>query len=328
MKNSLELTFLTQNYTMQCHARVLPGVEYNRNSRVFYHQRSTKRDVCVCASGNRKKKKQKSSLNKSSLEVPVQEILPLSKEEAIEQGSRGLISCLKSLKAPKGMMNDSQEQLWLQVDLPVMGTDVVEDSLGLARELIEQGSKQSAIYIVPDATRTEKGDVVTYSAMMSPDALYADYCFFIAPRKTDVGIVQSIVSSIPQDKAVVLINPEWSPSLGDADGGVNLQYTDFVQSFATAYCFFPILIKPFMMKQIEGVVYSNSALVSKQQGSSTTNKPWKIFMQNDAAYQLVGQMNTRPSSVDVESILYNAIAVNNSTSGKENPLKKLFGGGS
>lgn len=87
-------------------------------------------------------------------------------------------------------------------------------------------------------------------------------------------------------------------------------------------------IKPFMMKQIEGVVYSNSALVSKQQGSSTTNKPWKIFMQNDAAYQLVGQMNTRPSSVDVESILYNAIAVNNSTSGKENPLKKLFGGGS
>lgn len=311
---------------MQCNARVIPG-GYSRRIIPLYNERIARRDVCVSASNNRRKKKQKSSVSKNSLETPVREMLPSSKEEAIEQGFRGLNACLNSLKAPKGMMDDSQERLWVQVDLPVMGNDAVEDSLGLARELAVKDAKKSAVFIVSDSTKFKEQDVVTYSTMMSPKVLHADYCFFIAPRKADVGLVESISSGIPKDKVVVLINPEWSPSLGDADGGVNLQYTDFVQSFTTAYCFFPILIKPFMMKQIEGFVYSNSALVPKQQ-SSSTDKPWKIFMQNEMAYQLVGQMRTRPSSVDVESILYNAIAVNNSASGKENPLKKLFGGGS
>ena len=288
-----------------------------------YHSRCQRRDVCVSASGNRKKKKQK-----SGLDISVQQsILPSSKEEAIEQGSRGLVSCVKSLKSPKGVMDDSEGRLWVHVDVPVMGHDVVEDSVALARELLAAvGGKTSGIYVVPDSWGNDQQDVVTYSKMMSDcqPAGY-EYCFVVAPKKADVGIVESIVLSVPQNRPVVLINPEWSACLGDADGGVALQYTDFVKCFVTAYCFFPILIKPFMMKQIEGVVYSNSSAAKQQTGGM--NKPWKIFMQQkDSTYQLVGQMKTRPSSSDVESILYNAIAVNNSTSGNENPLKKLFEG--
>lgn len=288
-----------------------------------YHSRFHRRDVCVSASGNRKKKKQK-----SGLDVSVQDILPSSKEEAIEQGSRCLISCLKSLKSPKGVMDDAEERLWVQVDVPVMGHDVVGDSVALARELLAAvGGKKSGIFVVPDSSRCGQQDVVTYSRMISDEACHTgyEYCFVVAPKKADVGLVESIVLGVPQNTPVVLINPEWSACLGDADGGVDLQYTDFVQCFATAYCFFPILIKPFMMKQIEGVVYSNSSAEKQQAGGM--NKPWKIFMQQkDSTYQLVGQMKTRPSSRDVESILYNAIAVNNSTSGNENPFKKLFGG--
>lgn len=331
-----------------CDVRTLQGILLHRECAIISIRRQSRTDlVRTYASGRRQKKskhdnKSQGKKAKSNLKSLDHGMLPSSKEEAIKQGIRGLKACVHALKAPKGIGTASQGDGYVRVhiDLPVMGRDnVVEDSLALAKELLGDGrsTKESHIYIVPDSFQKSTEDVVSYSTMMASPPPSTDdaasYAVFIAPRVADVGLVESLVSrSIPKGKVVVLLNPEWSPSLGNGDGGVDLEYTDFVQSFTTGYCFFPILIKPLMMAPVEGVMYRNSDMDSS---SSSGDKPWKLFMQqqntatDEAPYQLVGQMRTRPSSSDVESILYNAIAASRA-SGKENPLKKLFtfGGGS
>lgn len=330
------------SYSCCLHSRYTRRIGHNQRNLDGDGQRALGRGpVRVCASGtrkNRKKQKSPSSSSKSSsiqqrtsLDVALSSTLPSSKEEAIEQCRRGLHACVNALRAPKGMAATDalRERLWVQVDIPVMGTDVVEDSLSLAKELMVDHGTRSVVYGIPDsAVHKHEDNVITYSAMMSMTPRNAEFVVIIAPKASDVHIVESVASLVSKETAVVLVNPEWTPSLGNGDGGVDLRYTEFVQSFTAAYCFFPILIKPFMMKHIEGCVYRNSALDAKQQ-TSGTSKPWKIYMQqqDSSTYQLVGQMRARPSSSDVESALYNAIAVGNNASSNDNPLKKLFRGG-
>lgn len=55
--------------------------------------------------------------------------------------------------------------------------------------------------------------------------------------------------------------------------------------------------------------------------STQDDKPWKVW----AGKEQVGQMAVWPSTNDVESILYNAIARKNNSNGEEK--KKGLGGG-
>jgi hypothetical protein len=170
---------------------------------------------------------------------------------------------------------------------------------------------------------------ITYDEACSSLGESTCMCYFcVAPQTRDVTKLEAFVKLLEEkqnekggrrEKAlVVVVNPEWAPTIGDGDS------TSAIDS--TAYCFFPILIKPLMMKNIEGIVYRNSALDGA--AFSVEDKPWKVFVDRAEGKKLemVGQMMVRPSSSDVESILYNAIAAQNSAQNKEmNPLKKLFG---
>jgi hypothetical protein len=297
----------------------------------------------------RQKKKRdagtKGSNRQSSQGPKVQGVtLPESREAAVLQGSAGLRALYvdANSRKPRGMMDSGEEvnrkTNLIQIDIPVEGQ--VEDSLQVGLEILSKSSLNQAndlcYFVLPNGSVHSSSSLMDNSLIVAMSEAKnnvqgAKVVVFICPSASDLPTIQDISldeSIISQNTMIVLLNPEWAPRAGDADGGVGFQYTDFVQSFTPAYCFFPILIKPFMMQQIEGVVYTlyDSHTTSVKE---SIFKPWKIFIRDETTneYELVGQMRTRPSSSDVETILYNAIAAKNNKGANKGAsmLKNFFG---
>ena len=314
--------------------------------------RAQRQCVTVASKGGRQQRQNKKRDNgvkrsnrQSSQRQKVQEVtLPESRDAAVLQGSAGLRAVYVDAKSrkPRGMMasegEPDQKMNLIQIDIPVEGQ--VEDSLQVGLEILSKSSlnqaNNRALFVVPNGSTISSSSLAD-NALIVPmseaknNVQGAMVVVFICPSASDIPTIQDISldeSIISKNTMIVLLNPEWAPRAGDADGGVGFQYTDFVQSFTAAYCFFPILIKPFMMQQIEGVVYtiynSNTSTVKE-----SVSKPWKIFIRDEETneYELVGQMRTRPSSSDVETTLYNAIAAkNNKVKNKgASMLKNFFG---
>lgn len=296
--------------------------------------------VVVASAGRQRqgsqKKKKKIKKQRTSQVGTLQSstVLPESRDAAVMQGAQALRVAVDAVikgrarglgkKEPSQAMGGDR----IQVDIPVM-SDSMEEMVQLARELVHYGTlKKNIMYVVPQ--RGGCGNDVV-SLQDAVDMTGVDIVILISPKTGDVERLDTILgSSGSHDVVCVLLNPEWSASQGNVDiDGVPTKYTDLVKSFEAAYCFLPILIKPLMMSSMEGVVYRNVSLDAGHDHTQEAHKPWKVYLMRPgtSGFDLVGQMNTRPSSQDVESILYNAIAASqkNPLANSMNNLKNLLG---
>lgn len=285
--------------------------------------------LVVASAGRQRQASQKKKKTKKQKKPQVgtphsSTVLPDSRDAAVMQGSEALrVAIDAAIKGrARGLAKKEPSQVMcvdrIQVDIPVMSDSMVE-MVQLARELVQYGKfKKNVMYVVPQ--RDGCGNDVV-SLQDAVDVTGVDIVILISPKTRDVERLDDIINSHgSQDAVYVLLNPEWSASQGNLDvDGVPNKYTDLVKSFQAAYCFLPILVKPLMMPSMEGVVYRNVSLDGGHNHTDETSKPWKVYLmqQGTTGFDLVGQMNTRPSSQDVESIFYNAIAAS-----QKNPLVK------
>eukprot|EP00889_Picochlorum_renovo_P004889 jgi/Picre1/31919/NNA_007267.t1 len=285
--------------------------------------------------GSQRKKKSKKQKKPQVGTLQSSTVLPDSRDAAVTQGSEALrVAIDAAIKGrARGLVKKEPSQVMggdrIQVDIPVM-SDSMEDMVQLARELLQSSTrKNNVMYVVPQRDGCGNGVVSLQDAV---DVAGVDIVILISPKTRDVERLDAILNRHgSQDAVFVLLNPEWSASQGNVDvDGVPNKYIDLVKSFEAAYCFLPILVKPLMMPSMEGVVYRN---LSSDGGHTHTHgeasKPWKVYLMQPGktGFDLVGQMNTRPSSQDVESIFYNAIAASqkNPLAKNINNLKNLFG---
>ena len=86
--------------------------------------------------------------------------------------------------------------------------------------------------------------IVTYDGAMACDA---DYYVCVAPSTSSIPKLEALVRGLEGSGRrdapfVVVINPEWGSQLGDGNKCAAIG--------DTAFCFFPILIKPLMISRI------------------------------------------------------------------------------
>ena len=276
----------------------------------------------VAQAGNRKnvkstnsKSKKKRPASKSSAQTTV--IMPRSRDDAVNQAALALRAFYRNsiASAPKrGVSDDVAGTGRVITAYCICPTNTAELSLSQDIAAAMLGLATGTCVFVTDGSTDGPTDtdsnVVTYEVAMTYDT---DYFVCVAPKSGSIskleGLVRELEASRRRNSYVVVMNPEWGSELGDKD------LCSVIDD--TAFCFFPILIKPLMMQALEGVVYKTTSSVVDE-------KPWKVW----AGREQVGQMAVRPTTNDVESILYNAIARKNKGDGGggSNPFAKLFGG--
>lgn len=240
--------------------------------------------------------------------------MPRSRDDAVNQAALALRTHYRNTlnAAPKRGISEVAQEGGVVTAYCICPTNTSEMSLSqdIASSMI--GSAGGTCVFVTDSHSAEAEDILTYADAIENSE--ADYYVCVAPRNQDLPKLEALLRELEGCRRrtppfVMVINPGWGADLGD--GGWNeCSVTE------TAYCFFPILIKPLMMQTLEGVVYKTTS-------GRVDEKPWKVWAGNEQ----VGQMAARPSTNDVESILYNAIAAKNKKDGKDakNPFSKLFG---
>lgn len=299
---------------------------------------------------------------RSSLEF----LLPESKDDAVGQATDALITALsmgiknvgktkgmgsgragnKSAKGNKKSNSNSRVAIaWdtrrLVVDIPVQN-DSVQDLVQLAEDLacgLPQsllGSSKTCTIIVcgennsnQERMSTPKSDARVMGLLDAVNCLSSGQqeevgsaTFLVGPKVVDLELLEKFFS-LYNGQVSIMLNPEWSPSSGDADGGVPDKHTAFVKSLQSAYCFLPILVKGLMMMSpSEGVVYNNASL----QKQKRDQKSWKILLQSGGSFQTVAQMARRPSQVEVEATLYNALGATSPLTRGAKALKNIFPG--
>ncbi len=258
-----------------------------------------------------KKKRPKSSSKVSTVQMP------RSRDDAVAQAAQSLrVHYRNALAAlPKRGMAEEMEVAELgEVVASYCICPTNSSELALSQDIAAAmlGSATGSCVFVTESQQAGAENTVTYADAAECDA---DCYVCVAPTFKEVKKLEALLRQLEGGRRrtcpfLVVINPEWCADLGG--GG-----WDQCSVKETAYCFFPILIKPLMMQALEGVVY-------KATSGSDDEKPWKVWAGNEQ----VGQMAARPSTGDVESILYNAIAAKNKKDGKGagNPFSKLFGG--
>ncbi len=243
--------------------------------------------------------------------------MPRSRDDAVSQAALSLRvhyrNALASAPKRKGISEelDVAEGGEVVASYCICPTNSSELALSqdIAAAMLGPGSG-SCVFVTEREAGAE--NTVAYADAAARDA---DCYVCVAPSLKDVAKLEALLRQLKGARRrtcpfLVVVNPEWCGDLGGAGW-------DECSVRETAYCFFPILIKPLMMQTLEGVVYKATA-------GADDEKPWKVWAGNEQ----VGQMAARPSTGDVEDILYNAVAAKNKNKkdGKgAGPFSKLFG---
>lgn len=279
--------------------------------------RAPGRHLVVLGASRRKSpgKQAKKRPSKSSSKAPTVQ-MPRSRDDAVSQAALALRGHYRNALAamPKRGISDELDVAEVVSSYCICPTNTSEVSLSQDIAAAMLGSAAGrCVFVTEHGSAGDGQDIVSYAdAMGRKDA---DYYVCVAPTVKEIPKLEALLRQLEGSRRrtcpfLVVVNPEWCVDLGG--GG-----WDECSVKETAYCFFPILIKPLMMQTLEGVVFKTTS-------GSDDEKPWKVWAGNEQ----VGQMAARPSTGDVESILYNAIAAKNKKDGKGpgNPLAKLFGG--
>lgn len=138
---------------------------------------------------------------------------------------------------------------------------------------------------------------------------------FVAPESSQLGNVKGVSDDF-YPKPVVLFNPNWS-----YDEENDLELKSFVGSFNVVYSF--------MGLEVRGVIKKRRGVVFKcVEDGIVSNEEWVIMVEDEEGedkekLKVVSKFKRRPSIVEVESVLYNLMAVNSPITKSVKFLKDL-----
>ncbi|XP_031404299.1 uncharacterized protein LOC116213477 [Punica granatum] len=246
---------------------------------------------------------------------------PASKEEAILQAKTCLSTTLeKPLNNPKltGKLKKLKQPRF-QVEIPVI--DDSPDSLsGLAAEVFRdlpikrKGSPVKVLLLWPNREAAENASksissskiVISHVDISSilddgdPRMLGSgDVAVFLAPESSQIVVIKTITEAL-YPKPVVLFNPRWvfeeEESFGEMGG--------FVGSFEVIYSFMGLEVKGILSKR-KGVVFKcvRDGVLSGER--------WAVLVEEEGGeLKVISRFKSRPSIGEVESVLYNLMAIN------------------
>ncbi|GAB4846214.1 hypothetical protein Ancab_025210 [Ancistrocladus abbreviatus] len=258
---------------------------------------------------------------------------PTSKEEAILQAKTCLSSTLqKPLNNPKltGKLK-KQKQPRFRVEIPV-----VDDSPASITQLAfnifgdlpvkRKGSPVKILFIWPNPTLKEGAveafgstslnmidhvDLATVMTVDNRNLNSADVAVFLAPEASQLNVVR-VFSGGFYPKPLVLFNPKWG---FEEESGFN-ELSSFVGSFDVVYAFLGLEVRGILSKR-------NGVLFKCVRDGVLSGEKWNVLVEEEGTLKVVSRFKSRPSIVEVETVLYNLMAVNSPITKSAKILRNL-----
>lgn len=246
--------------------------------------------------------------------------VPQSKEESVQQACEALNTRLDDSKGKgkptKGFKLSNVKRLIVEIpdadDSPKSVVSLAEDLLnGLAPELASSvtlvfGDVEAALL----ASTKVQNQVVALDDV--PDEPLVGPLLIVEPSAQQLGEAEELLKRW-RGRVVILLNPEW------AEGqSVPSSHTAFMKSFEVVYCFQPIAIQAFIVTTTQGAV--SKRVVKGQSGQM----PWQIMKQGwGNNWKVIGQMQRRPTSQDLELAFLNASAAESPITAGIKAVKQL-----
>ncbi|XP_057790678.1 uncharacterized protein LOC131007777 [Salvia miltiorrhiza] len=262
---------------------------------------------------------------------------PATKEEAILQAKTSLSSTLeRPLNNPKlaGKMKKIKQPR-LRVEIPV-----VDDSPASLSQLALQvfadmpirrkgpqikilllwpshGLMQAATEAFASLSSGIHVQSIAMSSVLEEDVRIltsADVAVFFAPEASQLAVMKTVSDSL-SPRPVVMFNPKWSfdeeSEMGEMSG--------FLGSFEVVYSFMGLEVRGILSKR-KGVIFKcvRDGVLSGER--------WNVLVEeekNEGEMRVVSSFKSRPSIVQVESVLYNLMAINSPVTKSAKFLKDL-----
>lgn len=259
---------------------------------------------------------------------------PASREEAIKQARTCLSTTLeKPLNNPKlaGKLKRLKQPRF-RVEIPL--ADDSPDSLSqlvsdVFRDLPvkRKGSPVKILFLWPDRQSSTKGfksnsasqvEHTDVSSVTEDDDVQifnsADVVVVLAPGSSQLNAVKKS-TEIVYPKPVVLFNPKWAFDEEENCGELG----SFVGSFEVIYSFMGLEVKGILSKR-KGVIFKcvRDGVVSGER--------WAVLVEEEeeeGTLKVVSRFKSRPSIGEVETVLYNLMAINSPITKSAKFLKEL-----
>ena len=215
--------------------------------------------VVVAQAGRAKKNSTKSAKAKSAkkqAKAAATVAMPRSRDDAVSQAALALRTHYRNAlgAAPKRGISEDVADIGGGVVATYCIVPTNSSELSLSQDIADSmlgSASGTCVFVVDNASSAgdDSDGIVTYDGAMACDA---DYYVCVAPSTSSIPKLEALVRGLEGSGRrdapfVVVINPEWGSQLGDGNKCAAIG--------DTAFCFFPILIKPLMMQALEGVVY-------------------------------------------------------------------------
>lgn len=259
---------------------------------------------------------------------------PTSKEEAITQAKISLSSTLekplnnpklagklKKLKQPRfrveiPVIDDSPSSL-IQLAIQVFG-DIPIKRKGSGIKIVIFWATASLKLAAAEAFEAHSGPVLVESFDLSSfhseekRILSAgDVAVFLAPEASELAVIKTITDNI-YPKPVVLFNPKWAFE-EESDFG---ELCSFLGSFEVVYSFMGLEVRGILSKR-KGVI------LKRVRDGIISGEKWNIFVEENGELKVVSSFKARPSITEVETVLYNLMAMNSPITKSAKFLKDL-----
>lgn len=247
---------------------------------------------------------------------------PSSKEEAVLQAKTCISTTLeKPLNNPKlsGKIKKIKQPRF-RVEIPV-----VDDSPSSLSQLAfdifndipirRKGSSAKILILWPDVASTEAAVKAFLSSSSSRSQVEhidlssvgetdnrilnsSDIVILMSPDKSQLAVIKTVTENL-HPKPAVIFNPRWGfeeeESFGDLCG--------FAGSFEVIYSFMGLEVKGILSKR-KGVVFKcvRDGVLSGER--------WNVLVEEEGDLKVVSRFKARPSIGEVETVLYNLMAIN------------------
>ncbi|XP_002522829.2 uncharacterized protein LOC8280707 [Ricinus communis] len=260
---------------------------------------------------------------------------PSSKEEAILQAKTCLSTTLeKPLNNPKlaGKLKKLKQPRF-QVEIPIIDdspTSLSQLAFDLFKEppFKRKGSKVKIVILWPNQTLKESAIDIFHSHSSNnvehvdiPSVVNSndrsvfgsvEVAVFLAPESSQLASIRTIADSL-YPKPVVILNPKWGFQEENDFGALN----GFIGSFEVIYSFLGLEVQGILSKR-KGVVFKcvKDGVVSGEK--------WMVLVEEGGGeLKVVSRFKTRPSIGEVETVLYNLMAINSPITKSAKFLKDL-----
>lgn len=139
----------------------------------------------------------------------------------------------------------------------------------------------------------------------------ADVAVFLAPEVSELAVFKTTTDNL-YPKPVVLFNPRWAFE-EESDFG---ELSSFIGSFEVVYSFMGLEVRGILSKR-KGVIFKHV------RDGVLSGERWNVFVEEKGEMKVVSSFKARPSITEVETVLYNLMAINSPITKSAKFLKDL-----